>query len=489
MDERKRDRERAEDVASDLEKIDLFRLLHEFWQAFRRLFWIPVVLVVLCSAFFAFRAWWGYTPMYQSEVTFTIQTGTSESGDFSSSTYYDKATAEQMTKTFPHIISSELLQDMLRQELGGEPLNGTVTAHTVENTNLFSLVATSNDPQAAYDMLTAVMEVYPQVADYVIGSTNMHILTEPVVADEPYNDLSILRPMAKGILLGGVLGLAVVLLYAVTRKSIQDPKEVRNRLNQTCLGTLPQVSFKRRSKEVEHTISIQNEKVGSEFQESVRRLRMKFLRETEQSPAQILMVTSTLPGEGKTTVACNLALSLRKPSVKKSLRVLGESKGVGYLLEKGGDPRNHLIGVEESALRLLADDEAAGSIRKKSVVRKLNAILENLRQEADYIILDTPPSGLLADSGAVAHVADGIIYVVRSGIAQLSHILDSLQFLGESGTKIIGCVLNGGQGNHGGYGYYGYGYRYGYGTYGGYGKSRKGKNHVGDVTMQEEEND
>jgi capsular exopolysaccharide synthesis family protein len=249
------------------------------------------------------------------------------------------------------------------------------------------------------------------------------------------------------------------------------------------------VTFKRRSKQTAQLVTIQNEKVGSEFQESVRRLRMKLLRETQQEKAQILMVTSTLPGEGKTTVACNLALSLsqngarvilvdldlRKPSVKKNLGVSAPSRGVGYLLAKEGMPRNCLVPVEGSTLQLLADDKAAGSLRKKSLVRKLSVILEGLRQEADYIILDTPPSGLLADSGTVAHLADGTIYVVRAGVAQASHILDSLQFLGESGTNILGCVLNGSSGSHGGYGYYGYGYRYGYGSYGGYGKSKKRK--------------
>ena len=75
MNEHKHDRERAEDAVSDQEKIDLFRLLNEFWRACQRLFWIPVALAVLGGAFFGFRAWWSYTPMYQSEVTFTIQTG------------------------------------------------------------------------------------------------------------------------------------------------------------------------------------------------------------------------------------------------------------------------------------------------------------------------------------------------------------------------------------------------------------------------------
>lgn len=93
-------------------------------------------------------------------------------------------------------------------------------------------------------------------------------------------------------------------------------------------------------------------------------------------------------------------------------------------------------------------------------------MLEQLRREADYVILDTPPSGILADSAGVARLADGTLYVLRSGAVEVSHIVDSLQFLSETGTPVIGCVLNDAQTGQGGYGY---GYGYGYGGYGSYG--------------------
>ena len=497
MDEHKLDRNVREETPSDEEKIDLYRLLAEFWKAFRRLFWLPVCLAVLCCAFFAFRAWWNYTPMYRAEVTFTIQTPTSGStGDISGgSTYYDKAAAEQLSKTFPYLISSELFQNMLRQELGVESLNGTLTAQTVENTNLFSLQATSANPQTAYDILNAVIQVYPRVADYVIGSTVMSLLTEPSVPTAPCNQLSILRPAAKGAFLGCAAGLALILLFAATRRNIRSSREVRSRLNQTCLGSLPQVTFKRRTRKTQEIVSIQNRRISGSFQEGVRRLRMKLLREAEAASAQVLMVTSTLPGEGKTTVASNLALSLsqngarvilvaldlRRRSVKKALGIKTPSRGAEYLLSKGGgNAAEQLIRLEGTSLRLLAGDQPADNPRKKSASPRLRAILAELRQEADYIILDTPPCGLLADSGAMATLADGTLYVIRAGVAQVSHVLDGLQFLGESGAKILGCILNGVEGNHNGYGYGYYGYGYGgYSSGYGYGygsrKKRKGE--------------
>lgn len=61
-------------------------------------------------------------------------------------------------------------------------LNGSISARAVDNTSLFSLRVTSTSAQDAYDILETVIRIYPRVADYVVGSTEMHILTQPAVA-------------------------------------------------------------------------------------------------------------------------------------------------------------------------------------------------------------------------------------------------------------------------------------------------------------------
>lgn len=106
--------------------------------------------------------------------------------------------------------------------------------------------------------------------------------------------------------------------------------------------------FKRRSGQFDRTISIQNPRISGAFLENVRSLRIKFLREAEGR--KVIMVSSTLPGEGKTTVAVNLALTLsqngarvilvdldlRKPSVKRCLGVSGPLQGGAGAAEPPG---------------------------------------------------------------------------------------------------------------------------------------------------------
>ena len=446
-------------------RIDLYRLLPELGRALRRLFWVPLLLALLGATAMGVRAWRSYVPRYHSEATFTIETSASALSDMAGSgSYYDKATAEQLAKTFPYLLQSDLLQSLLRQELGVSWLNGSISARAVDNTSLFSLRVTSASAQDAYDILETVIRIYPRVADYVVGSTEMHILTQPAVAAQPDAPFDPVRSICKGALLGLALGLAVVLLFAATRRTVRTPEEVKRRLNQTCLASLPAVRFKRRSGQFDRTISIQNPRISGAFLENVRSLRIKFLREAEGR--KVIMVSSTLPGEGKTTVAVNLALTLsqngarvilvdldlRKPSVKRCLGVSVPSRGAPELLNlRGADPREHLLTLEGTQVRLLAGDEPSSNPRRQMESRRLEALLTTLREEADYSL-----------------------YVVRSGTAQVSHILDSLQFLAGSGTPLMGCVLNGASGGGGRYGY-GYGYGYGGDHYGKYHAYRQEK--------------
>lgn len=482
MDEHKIDRQ-------DAETIDLSRILGEFAKAVRRLFWLPLALAAVCCLALVLRGWWSYTPYYASEVTFTVQTsGGSESDVGTVTSYYDKTTAEQLATTFPYIIQSDLFRDLLRQELGVGALSSSLTAETVENTNLFSLQATSRDPQDAYDTLQAVIRVYPRVADYVIGTSGLDLLIEPTVATEPYNGLSLGRTAVKGAAVGVLAGLVLLLGYALTRRSLTTPEEVKEQLNQTCLGALPQVRFQRRRQAFDHRVSIGNDKVSTAFQESVRSLRLRFLRLAQEEHVQVVMVTSTIPGEGKTTVAANLALSLsrngarvilvdldlRSPSVKQALGLEGPSIGPAELLaRRDGRTADALVPMPgEERLRILAGDAASDAPKQQLASRQLGQLLGELRGMADYVVIDTPPCGILADSGTAARLADGIVYVLRSGVVQTSHVLDGLQFLAGTGTRVLGCVLNGTTAGSHGYGYgYGYGYGDGYGY--GYGRPRK----------------
>lgn len=462
------------------EPIDLTALLGELWRIFTRMFWVPLVLAVLAGGLLGLRSWRSYTPMYRSEATFTVQLLSNQYDITGVDSYYDKAAAEQLANTFPYLLSSDLMQQLLQRELGVGWLNGSITAQAVANTNLFSVQVTSTSAQDACDILNGVIAVYPQVANYVVGSTELNVLVPPAVASQPYNSFQPTRTIVKGAVLGFGVGVVFLLVLAMASKTIRTREDMKKWMNVPCLGTLPTVSFKRRTGKTGGTVTILNDRTGSAFQESIRSLRIRFLREAERQESKVFLVSSTVPGEGKTTVAVNLALTLgqngarvilvdmdlRKSSVKKALGLTAPSKGVPELLRSGEEsPKAALVELEGTRVRVLAGDKAVENPRRQLESRKLSGLIKALREEADYVVIDTPPNGLLGDSTALAGLADGILYVVRAGKAQVPHIMDSIQLLSSSRTPLMGCVLNGVKENGGGYGY---GYGYGYGGYRGY---------------------
>lgn len=147
-------------------------------------------------------------------------------------------------------------------------------------------------------------------------------------------------------------------------------------------------------------------------------------------------------------------------------------QGVPELLaDKGGNVLDRpAAGAGHPGSAWLAGDEASTAPRRQMESRRLAVLLGMLRQEADFIVLDTPPCGILADS---AWPWPGWRTAPCMWCAparhQVSHIVDGLQFLAGSATPLMGCVLNGVQADGGGYGYGGYHY----GKYSSYAKKEE----------------
>ena len=216
--------------------------------------------------------------------------------------------------------------------------------------------------------------------------------------------------------------------------------------------------------------------------EAIRKLRIKVMQEMENHEFRSLLVTSSIPGEGKTTIAVNLALAfarqgksvvlvdcdLRNPSVAETMGEKNKYPGMTAVLQKKETLENALVTVEveRGSLRILyggAPDKSAvhymGTERMAKVVR-------NLEENADIVIFDTAPSDFMADAAMLAKYVDAALYVVRCDHAPRARIRNGVSALAESNAKILGYVFNGDTSQKGS----GYGYGYGYGSYGSYGR-------------------
>ena len=226
----------------------------------------------------------------------------------------------------------------------------------------------------------------------------------------------------------------------------------------------------------------------------MRGLRIKLLRTMTEPGAQVILVTSTLPGEGKTTISANLALSLassglrtvlidtdlRKQDTKAAVGVNDTRPGLPeYMTDSNIKVASMLSPVPGSSLEVICS--MAAKRRPPMNAHKLEQLIERLRPDYDYIVLDTPPCGIISDAKFICRSADAIVYVVRHDYASRNQIVDSMQELADQKAKLTGCVLNDtpavSHSKRYGYGQYGYG-KYGYGKTGykkyGYGRDKAG---------------
>ncbi len=485
----------APQIAEDSdEEIDLQILLSDMWKGAQKFWWIVILLAILLAHITYVGSLLIFKPEYVATATFTISThGTQKTsvGDVENYTYdYSSSTASQMAKTFPYILQSDLMQEIIAQEMGVNEVNGEITAEATDNTNLFTVIVTSDNAVDAFEILDSIISNYNKVADYVIGDTQVNILTSPTVPEKPDNANDYLRNTIIAFLLGILLGLGIIFIYAITRNTIRREEEMKEKLNMTCLGTVPQVVFKKRRKAVNQTVTIVNKNAGASFQESIRALRTRIIRRMGDS-GKVLVVTSTLPGEGKTTVSLNLTISiaqreksvvlvdcdLRNPSIASWLSTTDEDTELFGLKEvfSGEKTLEEALRFmkEEGGFYLLAGREPMENPVAAMGSGRIKQILDKLCEQFDYVILDTPPCGIIADAAAVASYADTAVYVIKQDYAPVYRILEGIQSLSESGVKMLGCVLNGAESGLGGYGHnYGYGYG-GYGKYGKYGSYGK----------------
>lgn len=163
-------------------QLSFTRLFSAFIRGARRLWWVTL-LIVLLGGVLGLRSWRSYSPQYTASATFTVYVGDPLQA---STPVYNAATAEQMEKTFPYILTSGILSDVVQADLGVSSLPA-ISASAVEGANLFVLNVSGPDAQLCYDVLQSVIENYPQVAEFVVGSTVLTIVDETGVPAQPDN--------------------------------------------------------------------------------------------------------------------------------------------------------------------------------------------------------------------------------------------------------------------------------------------------------------
>lgn len=312
-----------------------------------------------------------------------------------------------------------------------------------------------------------------------ITSSNARVIDPAMCSDTP------VAPKTSMILLAALVGgfalpgLILWLIFSLNTK-INSRRELEERLTAPILGEIPLLPKKHRRKEHEIYVSENGRDAISEAFRIVR-ANMDFM-EVNTNRLQVIVFSSFNPGAGKTFLSINMAVSMATGGKKVVLVDLDIRKGslserIGHKHEAG--VTNYLSGKETNLDNLLEKGKYHPNLdvlyngpippNPSELLRskRLDDLLEWLKERYDYVILDNVPSNMSADAIIVNRVADLTLYVLRAGYMD-KRLLPEVEKLYKSNKlKNMAILLNGVdiRYNYGyGYGYYGKGYTYGYGS-------------------------
>lgn len=465
--------------------IDLKEIFYRFVKQFKKYCWLVIVVASLFAGMSYYRAKQSYTPMYDSSVTLSVTVK-------DSSDYYNNNTAAQMAQTYTYILTSNVMSRIVAKDLGLTYVPGSIQTEVVESTNLLIMTATSTDAEMAYRIVNSLINNYDQIADLVMSDAQVSVVKEPVISTEPLNQPDYKASAMQGLTSGAALVLVFILLTALNKTTITKASDIRKELGISLLGNIPVVRAKKRSKQKRQDILVTNPKTGFAFQEAYRSLRGKIERISKRRGAKVFVITSTLPSEGKTTTSINIALSLaqrgkkvvlldcdlRKPAIQKTLNLQQPLHSVQDILTHKASLSQATATISDVSLVILAGEPETSQEDPTKYLSSsdMQELITFMKEEVDYVIIDSPPSAAMTDAAIMARYADAIIMVIKQDHAKISGILEAMDNVSQTRTRIVGCVLNQEENysaDHYGYGSYGYG---GYGKYGKYGKyGRYGK--------------
>ena len=471
--------------SEELEKINIVSFLNDLLHRLRSFWWVILLLTVLCGALSYYRTSTNYSPSYTAEATVSVEI-------VNGGSYANRNTAEQMGNIFPYILTSGALSDVIASDLGVKSVPGSIRVSCISGTNLLTISVTGSNPDNVYAVLQSVLKNYPEVAQFVVGQTKLTMIDDSGIPGDTGRTSVLRGSLKKGLLAGFALGLLFLVVYTISTRTVRDEEDLRALLNVPCLGTLPAYKKKRRKSTGTSEINIlyDNNSSNGSYVESMRLIRTRL--ERQMSDKQVLMVTSSIPGEGKSTVAANLAISmarkgkrvvlvdcdLRNPTQHKVFRMKGKNPGLVSVLQGKTSLQEALFDVkdhgESIGLQLLPGSPTDSKQVEIMSGDAMSALIQELKEKADVIILDTPPSAMLVDAMILVRHVDGVVYVVMSDFAKRSFIFKGMEELTANGVDVLGCILNGGNSRSHSYGYYGYKYSgYKYGGYSGYNTPKK----------------
>ncbi len=387
------------------------------------------------------------TKEYQAQATLAMTPNVQKGQGFVASD--DLAT---LLSTYGAIATSATNKGRAAQLLG-RPLGATVASSTSAGTGILEIQATSTDPVKAAADARALATAFEQT----IANNGLLLVqlvdpaTVPSAAVQPRPPLI----LAASLVLGLGVGIALVLILERWFSRVEDVDDLKEVTPVPVVGQIPR-SRALRGGGPNLLVWTDTELVG--LQEAFRALRTS-LQFSIDSPRDVLQITSASPGDGKSTVAANLAIAiasvgiptllvdadLRSPT-QHEIFDLPNHEGLSTVMSaqfpKNGRPGTLPATTTEYPNLSVLTSGPTPPGPTELIHTRIEPTIERLRQENSFIVLDSPPVLPISDANLIASHVDGLLLVVNAGGTKSAWLRQTIQLLLMARGPLIGIVLN-----------------------------------------------
>ena len=427
--------------------------LRDYFRGLRR-HWLAIILMTLLGVGTAYGWVLLQTPVYEATASGLVQGMTPDADGVLIS---NENAARAKVPTYLDMAGWKQVAEHAIDELGlsesPESVAARVTVENPPNTAIIRFTARAGSPQAAADLAQAWIDAVSATIEEVDsgdGSTEISIYAAESAA---VPQVPVFPDTRTALIVGGILGLGAGIAFALVRtasdRRVRVTDDVEGHLHLPVVGTIPA------STALTNQILTDLGAKSFPVAEGLRTLRTNLRFMDVDNPPRKIVVTSPLPSDGKSTIACNLALTLARsgePVVIIDGDLRRPTVATNFGLPTGAGLSDVLAGraVIGDVLQRTALDAnllvlAAGTIppNPSEVLgsARMRQLLDDLAKHATLII-DAPPLLSVTDGAVLAHQADGALIVVSVGKTNYDFVERALGALDKASARALGIVLN-----------------------------------------------
>ncbi|WP_051215024.1 polysaccharide biosynthesis tyrosine autokinase [Granulicoccus phenolivorans] len=410
--------------------------------------------------------------LYQSSATGLITSGSAAS---MGEAFSNQTLGVQRAQTYVPLVTSGIVADRVAEELGipegGAAVRDSATAAVVDGSPMLRITATASQPGRARDLADAFVRATAEEAAKLETGGNPD--REPVIKLVPLEDATLpTSPVSPNLWvnlgIGALVGLVVGYLIAFLRKSVDNRirhvSDIEELIGSRALGVIPKAS----------EIGKQRQRGTTDLgvaSEAMRQLRTNLRYVDVDNPPQSIVVTSSHAGEGKSTIASNLArvmaaagqpvilidCDLRRPMQARIFNLDGDV-GLTQVLAGEVAIEDALVATERRLLQVLPAGRIPPNPSELLGSKRMAALIKALSRD-NLVILDAPPILPVTDAGLLTAASDGALLVIRVGRTFKEHVKMANKVLEQVNGRLLGTVLNVVPQRQLGSVMYGYGYR------------------------------